>query len=99
MIEKLKDEEKEDLSSKEHCEEDRMDDTRDAIVESRDIDDLSEAINRLTGEIEELQVEVKEKEVEVASIKDEVKKANKIRNEENAAWTQSNEDDTKAAEL
>lgn len=99
MIEKLKDEEKEDLSNKEHCEEDRMDDTRDAIVESRDIDDISEAINRLTGEIEELQAEVKEKEEEVESIKEEVKKAEKIRDEENAAWERSNEADTKAAEL
>jgi predicted RNase H-like nuclease (RuvC/YqgF family) len=99
MITKLKDEEQEDLSNKEHCEEDRMDDTRDAIVDSRAIDDLSESIDRLVGEIEELKTEVKEKEKEVEDIKEEIKKAEKIRDDENAAWVKSNDDDTKAAEL
>ena len=39
MIALLQDQEQEDLETKQTCEKDRMSDTRDALVASRDIDD------------------------------------------------------------
>merc|ERR1712032_742624 len=61
MLELLKKEEKEDLEIKEDCEKSRADDTREAIVMSREIDDLSDEITRWKSEIKEFEKEKEEK--------------------------------------
>merc|ERR1712113_338405 len=49
MITTLKKEEETDLKTKEKCEKDRMDDTREAITLSRTIDELSDKITKLVS--------------------------------------------------
>merc|ERR1719171_1183295 len=48
MIKLLESEEEKDLEIKQTCEEDRMEDTRDAIVYSRRIDEQTDKITHLT---------------------------------------------------
>ena len=47
MITLLRDEENEDLKIKETCEKDRMENTRKAILASREIDEMSDHITKL----------------------------------------------------
>lgn len=96
MIGTLNDEEKQDSEQKEECEKDRMANTRDAVVDSRAIDDLSDAITKLNGEIKEREESVIEKEAEVKRIEEELKKAETIRNDAHAMW-EANDADDKAA--
>lgn len=99
MISKLKKEDASDLKNKEDCEQDRMDDTREAIVSSREIDETTDDINRLVTEVEELVVEIKDKKEEIKKVKKELADADKIRKEEAQSWKKSNADDKAAAEL
>merc|ERR1719453_635020 len=60
MVKTLKEEEDKDLDIKQTCEEDRMKDTRDAIVASRDIDEMSDKITHLTEVIAECKKTIEE---------------------------------------
>merc|ERR1712039_971753 len=53
MLMRLKAEEADDLEKKETCEKERMENTRDAILKSREMDEKTELMNRLTAEIEQ----------------------------------------------
>jgi len=99
MMKRLKKEEEEDLKIKEDCEKTRADDTRKAIVLSREMDDISDEIIRLESEIEEIVKEVKEKEANINEIKKELKEATKIREEEEAEFKENKMDDETAAKL
>merc|ERR1712008_268920 len=85
MLVLLKKEQEEDLKIKEDCEKTRAEDTRDAIVASRAMDELSDKITRLETEIEEIEKELKE--------------ATKIREEETAEFEKNKKDDEAAAVL
>merc|ERR1711920_586634 len=67
MLVRLKAEEADDLEKKETCEKERMENTRDAILKSRAMDEKTELMTRLTAEIEQL-------EQEIAENKDKIKK-------------------------
>merc|ERR1719443_1351329 len=98
MIETLKEEEDKDLDIKQTCEEDRMKDTRDAIVASRDIDEMSDQITRLTEVIAECKKTIEELVAEHKKTKEELEKATRMRENENAAWKKTDKDDKLAAE-
>merc|ERR1719171_2487933 len=51
MIKLLKEEEDKDLETKQTCEKDRMEDTREAIKTSREIDEDTDLITKLTEQI------------------------------------------------
>jgi len=97
MLELLEKEQDEDLKIKEDCEKTRADDTRDAIVLSREMDDLSDKITRLESEIAEIEKEVEEKKAEIKEIEKELKEATKIREEETAEFEKNKKDDEDAA--
>mmetsp|Transcript_37520 Transcript_37520/g.60133 ORF Transcript_37520/g.60133 Transcript_37520/m.60133 type:complete len:736 (+) Transcript_37520:44-2251(+) len=98
MIATLKDEENKDLAIKETCEQDRMDDTRAAIVASRDIDEMTELVNELTAEIAKCEERIAELLAEHKNIEEELKKATRMRDDEHAAWLITDKDDKEAAE-
>merc|ERR1711972_280442 len=60
MVMRLKAEEADDLEKKETCEKERMENTRDAILKSRAMDEQTELMNRLAAEIEALEQEIAE---------------------------------------
>jgi len=97
MIKILEGDEKKDLDTKQQCESDRMEDTRDAILLSRDIDEKSDRITKLTGSIEDMQNTIKELEAEHKKAKEALNKAQRMRNDENAAWKITDKDDKDAA--
>jgi chromosome segregation ATPase len=97
IVELLKEEEKEDLETKEECEKTRMESTRGSILLARDIDELSDTITSAKAKIAELEAEVEEKESEVKAIEEELEAATKIRQEEAAAHAKTDKDDEDAA--
>jgi len=99
MVATLKEEEADDLKQKETCEQDRMDNTRDAIKTSRTMDELTEAIAVLKSEIEEAEKDKAEAEAEVESIKKELEELTKIRESENKEFLIAKADDEAASEL
>merc|ERR1719473_1993785 len=98
MIKTLKEEEDKDLDIKQTCEEDRMKDTRDAIVASRDIDEMTDKITHLTEVIAECKKTIEELIAEHKKTKEELEKATRMREDENAAWKKTDKDDKAAAE-
>merc|ERR1712217_342356 len=68
MVMFLKGEEMDDLKQKETCEQDRAKDTRDAIVASREIDEMTDLITSLNADIDELIRSIEDKENQVAAI-------------------------------
>merc|ERR1719203_1851793 len=95
----LKDEEKDDLKTKEACEKDRADDTREAIVAARKIDEMTESIVRWRSQIAELKAEEDQHSKEISEIEDDLKKAKEIREAENEEFLAVTADDKKAKEL
>jgi len=99
MITLLKTQTEEDLTTKEQCETDRMADSRDAIMASRDIDEMSDKKIKLTGEIAEIVSEIKDKEDEIVKITAEDAEAARLRGQDNEDWVRSNSDDERAAQV
>jgi FtsZ-binding cell division protein ZapB len=97
MLKTLQDEENEDLAIKERCEEDRMANTRAAIVASRDIDDMTDTITKLSAEIEECKKTIEELKAEYAETEAALAKATRMRKDEHAAWQVTDKDDKEAA--
>jgi chromosome segregation ATPase len=98
MIKTLQGEEDEDLEIKQTCEEDRMADTRTAIVASRDIDEMTDKITKLTEEIAECEKKIEELEAEHKATKEALDKAQRMRDDEFKAWESTDADDKAAAE-
>jgi len=98
MIGILKGNEKTDLETKQTCEEDRMADTRKAILAGRAIDDMTDAMTQLSKEIQTLADEIEKLLAEHKKVKEELDAATKIRNDQNAAWKKTDKDDEAAAE-
>merc|ERR1719261_699992 len=98
MVAQLKKEEDEDLDIKQTCESDRMENTRNAVVNSREIDEKTDLITKLTARIEECQNTIEELKAEHKATKEALDKAQRMRNDENAAWKATDADDKAAAE-
>jgi len=98
MVAQLKKEEDEDLDIKQTCESDRMENTRNAIVNSRGIDEKTDLITKLTARIEDCQNTIEELKAEHKATKEALDKAQRMRNDENAAWKATDADDKAAAE-
>jgi len=98
MIKTMNDNEAEDLKIKEECEQGRMDDTREAALDSRAVDDMTDAMTKLEQEIEETKKEIISKTEDRAKTQTELDAAQKLRNEENAEWKESDAQDKEAAE-
>merc|ERR1719183_2054067 len=98
MVKQLQDEEKVDLETKQTCEKDRMADTRDAIVASRDIDEMTDSITKLTEEIAQCKKTIEVLVAEHKKAKDALAKAQRMRDDENKAWKVTDADDKAAAE-
>merc|ERR1711957_744935 len=62
MVEVLNEEEAKDLEIKEECESNRARDSRKAVVQSRDIDEMTDAITTLESKIEELKEQIAKNE-------------------------------------
>jgi len=99
MIETLKDEEAEELKTKEKCESERAADTKDAQVASRTIDELTDEKDRLEEEIKEIEAEIEAKDKEIKSIQEQLKEAKSNREAEAAAFAVAKTEDEGAIEL
>merc|ERR1719428_2805308 len=99
MIQTLKDEEKEDLESKETCEKNRMEQTDEARKTSIEIDDASDAISRENAKIAEWKDQIAQKEEEIKKLKEDLKEATDAREKEKAEYETNKADDEAAAEL
>jgi hypothetical protein len=96
MISLLQREEETDLGQKEECEKYRMEDTRDAIVKAREMDENTETINALLADIEELKKEIVVTIAKIAQTRQELKDATELRTAENTEWVANNKDDAEA---
>lgn len=99
MLDTLATEEGSDLKRKEACENTHVEDTRKALLASREMDEQTDKITRLREEISEIEAEIKEKEEEVVRIEEQVNASRKIRAEEHADWVVSDKDDEEASKL
>merc|ERR1719486_111796 len=97
MIKLLESEEDKDLEIKQTCENDRMEDTREAIVASREIDDMTDLVNKLAAKIAECEKTIEEPVAEHKKTKEELDKATKMREDENRNWKVTDKDDKDAA--
>jgi len=98
MLTVLKGEETSDLTNKETCEQNRAADTREAVVKSREMDDLTDEVTTLTAKVADLNAEIKEKEARVTAINQELNETRIERENENKAYLQSKQDDQDAAQ-
>merc|ERR1719191_1962004 len=75
MIDTLKEEGDEDLDIKEDCEKTRAKKTREAILDSRSIDEMTDTVTKLLAEIAELKAEIKQKNERITELQEEMKEA------------------------
>merc|ERR1719217_1252192 len=99
MITLLEKEENEDLDIKQTCEKDRMEDTREAIVTSRSIDEDTDLITKLTEQIAKCEKKIEELVAEHKKTKEELEKAQRMRDDENAAHKKTKEELEKATRM
>jgi septal ring factor EnvC (AmiA/AmiB activator) len=98
MVVQLKKEEQQDLDTKQTCEDDRMENTRTAIVNSREIDEKTDLMTQLSAQIAQCEKTIEELVAAHKKTKEELSKAQRMRNDENKAWAQTDSDDKAAAE-
>jgi len=98
MIKQLKAEEDQDLETKQTCEDDRMENTRKAIVLSRGIDEATDLINKLAKHIADCKAKIEQLDADYKATEEELKKATRMRADENKAWKETDADDKLAAE-
>merc|ERR1719486_1221390 len=97
MIAVLKDNEKQDLETKETCEANRMKDTKDAIDMGRAIDDMTDEMTQLTHEIKTLEEEIEKHTEERKQVQEELDKATEIRKRQNEDFKVTDKEDEEAA--
>merc|ERR1719272_894183 len=98
MVTLLQSEEEQDLDTKQTCEKDRMADTRDAILDSREIDDNTDKINKLASEIEQCVKTIAQLQADHKATEEALAKAQTMRDDENASFKKTDADDKLAAE-
>jgi len=99
MLGVLRSEETTDITNKETCESDRATDTREAIVKSREMDELTDTVTSLTAKVAELNAEITEKEARVKDINKELEDTRIERENENKVFLASKQDDEDAMVL
>jgi predicted nucleic acid-binding Zn-ribbon protein len=99
MISNLKGEEETDLENKEGCEHDRAEDTREAILLGRGMDDHTDSITEAENRIVEIKDQIKSNNAEIKSLNEELDQATKDREDEHTLWQGANSDDKAAADL
>mmetsp|Transcript_3267 Transcript_3267/g.5748 ORF Transcript_3267/g.5748 Transcript_3267/m.5748 type:complete len:746 (-) Transcript_3267:69-2306(-) len=99
LIEKLKEDEKDDLQKKEQCESERAADTRDAILRARLIDEKTDAITGLQENIEELAATIDATNKSKIETELELKEAQANRDAEHKEYLANKQDDMDAASL
>merc|ERR1719313_3233871 len=92
LIEELETEEGDDLKTKEQCEKERMENTQEAKMVSKEIDTNVETIDRLTAQIEEAEKMIKQIEAEIRDAGDN-------RAKENSEYMAAEAEDNAAVEL
>merc|ERR1740138_336067 len=99
MISNLKGEEETDLENKEGCEHDRAEDTREAIVLGRGMDDHTDSITEAENRIVEIKDQIKDNKAEIKSLNEELDQATTDRKDEKTLWQANNGNDQAAADL
>jgi len=99
MLQTLKDEEAEDLKSKEECEKSRMEQTKDARKFSIAIDDAEDMIRLEQGKIAEWKAQIAEKEAEIKQNEKDLDEATKAREDENSEYKKAKAEDEAAVGL
>jgi chromosome segregation ATPase len=99
LVTKLEEENTKDEEIKKECEEDRTKDTKEAQEKSGKADELTDEKAKLEEEIKEIDAEIKEKESEIKGIEEDLAKAERIREDEAAAYAAAKQDDENAVEL
>merc|ERR1719235_282246 len=99
MIKTLQSDEAEDLAKKEQCEKERMADTREAILESRGMDEATDKITKLTADIKELNEKIEEAKAQKEQVIKELKEATDNRKAEHMEFKVNLKDDEQAAKL
>jgi len=99
MIDNLKDDEEEDLKNKEDCEDDRMENTKDARVKSLEVDDATDEITREKAKIAEAEEQVKLLKEKIKTMEEDLKVAKRQREDEKAEFESSLAQDKAAVEL
>lgn len=88
-----------DLEKKETCEKDRMKENKNAKELSQKIDDKAGFIERKEALVESIKKEVKEAEDKIPALENQKKEAQNMRDDENAEFKSSKEDDEAAVQL
>merc|ERR1719281_907122 len=99
MIQTLKDEEAEDLKSKEECETTREEQTNLAQEKSNEIDDASDAISREEAKIAEWKSQIAEKKDEIKKLEEDLAEATRTREKEKQEYETALADDKAARDL
>merc|ERR550514_2655764 len=99
VIAELDTEEETDIANKEQCEKERMDNTQQAKVVSKEIDTNVETMDRLTEQIDAAMKTVEEIKAEIAELEEAKKEAGEQRAKENSEYVAAKADDTAAVGL
>jgi predicted nucleic acid-binding Zn-ribbon protein len=99
MISNLKGEEETDLENKEGCEHDRAEDTREAILLGRAMDDHTDSVTEAENRIAEIKEQIADNKKEIKSLNEQLDEATKDRKDERATWEANNRNDQAAADL
>merc|ERR1719387_785090 len=99
MISDLHDEEDEDLETKEHCEADRMENTKVAKKKSQEIDDKTAYITRKNAQIAELKTKIANVVKNIKDLEAQIAEAKANRDAENHEFEAAKSDDVAAAGL
>jgi hypothetical protein len=97
MLGILQEEEAKDLETKEDCEKNRAEDTRESVLASRAIDEMSDKIEALKATIVELEGEIKAKQELMKESEEQLEEATRIRDDEHAAYLVASKEDADAA--
>jgi len=97
MIVQLQKDEDKDLGIKQTCESDRMEDTKNAIDTSREIDEMTDLITKLTAEIAQCEEDIAQLAADIKSTQDALAKAKTMNDDRHAEWKQTDLDDAAAA--
>jgi len=99
LLSDLRGEASTELTKKETCETDRATDTRDAIVKSRDVDELSDSITSSQAKVDAIDKEVAEHEEELEKINATLVQMLEIRQKETQEYLKAKKDDDDAVVL
>jgi hypothetical protein len=98
MLQVLKDEEVNDLETKEGCEKNRMANSRQALLDGREIDEKTDEVKKLESEIEDLDADMKATLISKQQVREDLDAATTMRTRQAADFKVSDSEDTVAAQ-